>query len=242
MSKVSFDGESRTISVLPGETDISIKTDIYSEWKNWVVGNAQYLPAVRVIGGDPIGGGLFAGDIYFLINGWQIRIPNNNVNVSGVIYHDDGIPVFVVDSGGSVISTVSSLVQTVQTVETGGSSGGNSLSLQDVRNAMTLGPTLPASADSIDAKLNDSLAAHSANAVVTSDIQFRITNLQLSLSSTTDLVETLLKFEKNRTVVDRTNKTLTVYDDDGVTPIRVFNLLDEGGQPSTDDIVERMPQ
>lgn len=239
MSKVSFDGVTRTISVLPGETDISVKVDIYSEWKIWAASNLQFPAALRVIGGDPIGGGLFAGDIYFLINGWQISIPDNNVNVEGVIYHDDGIPVFVVDPGGSVISTVSALVQTV---ETGGSSGGSSLSLQDVRNAMTLDATLPPSADSIDQKLDDSLAAHSTNAVVTTDIQNRITSLQLSLSSTTDLVETLLKYEKNRTMVDRTAKTLTVYDDDGVTPLRVFNLLDEGGQPSTDDIVERVPQ
>lgn len=239
MSKVSFDGPNRIISVLPGETDINVKVDIYSEWKEWAQSNSQFISAMRSIGGDPIGGGLFAGDIYFLTNGWQISIPDNQVNVEGVIYHDDGIPVFVVDPGGAVISTVSSLVQSV---ETGGSSGGSSLTLQNVRDAMTLGPTLPVSSDSIDEKLNDSLAAHSANAVVTTDIQNRITNLQLSLSSTTTLVETLLKYESNRTRVDRTAKTLTVYDDDGVTPLRVFNLLDETGSPSTDDILERMPQ
>jgi len=239
MPKVSFDGPNRIISVNAGETSVDVKIDIYSEWKQWAISNLQFLPAMRTIGGDSVGDGLFVGDVYFLINGWQISTPPNNLNVSGVIYHDDAIPVFVVDPGGSVVSTVSSLVQTV---ETGGSTGGSSLTKQDVRDAMVLGTSLPPSANSIDQKLDDSITAHQTNALVTNDIQSRITSLQFSLGQTTELIEILLKYSRNRTRVDTDDNTLTVYEDDGTTAIRVFDLLDRNGAPSSDDVVERLPR
>jgi hypothetical protein len=56
------------------------------------------------------------------------------------------------------------------------------------------------------------------------------------------LLQTLLKYEKNRTRIDKTAKTLTVYDDDGTTPIKVFSLRDENGVPSITEIIERLPQ
>lgn len=240
MPKVSFDGNSRVISVLAGETSISVKTDIYSEWKNWALDNSQFPAAVRTIGGDPIGGGLFAGDLYFMINGWQVSIPNNNVNVEGALFHDDGIPVFVVDPGGSVVSTVSALVQTVET-GTGGSSG-SSLTKQDVRDAMALTSNLPPSNDSIDKKLDDIKTIGQSSATVLTDIQGRITTLDMRSQNIKELVEILLKYSRNRTRVDKTNNTLTVFDDDTLTPLRVFDLLDQSGNPSTEDISERIPQ
>jgi hypothetical protein len=72
------------------------------------------MPALRTIGGDPLGSGQFAGDLYFLMNGWQIVI-GHAVQMSGVLYHDDGVPVFVVLPGGGVTATVSNLVQTAET-------------------------------------------------------------------------------------------------------------------------------
>lgn len=55
-------------------------------------------------------------------------------------------------------------------------------------------------------------------------------------------VETILKFERNRTRIDKTAKTLTIYDDDGTTPIRVFDLRDSTGALSITEIAERDPQ
>jgi hypothetical protein len=83
--------------------------------------HTKFLPAFRSIGGDPLGGGLFAGDLYFLTNGWQVVI-DHSVTVNGVLYHDDSIPVFVIEPGGGVTSTVSNLTQTAvsqQNVVTG---------------------------------------------------------------------------------------------------------------------------
>jgi len=111
--KVTFDGETRRIIINPGVTSLSVKTDIYSAWKEWisVYDHAKFVPAMRVIGGDPVGGGLAAGDIYFLVNGWQIVV-TGFVTVNGVLYHDDPISPYIINPGAGIISTVSNLVQT----------------------------------------------------------------------------------------------------------------------------------
>lgn len=111
--KVTFVGETRQIIVNPAFSNISIKADVYSAWKQWVQlrDNSKFEPAIRNIGGDDIGSGLFAGDIYFLINGWQVVV-NHRINVSGSLFHDDGIDPYDVRPGGGVVSTVSNLVQT----------------------------------------------------------------------------------------------------------------------------------
>ena len=48
---------------------------IYSRWKEWVLtgDNSKYLQAFSVLGGDPLGGGLFVASYFFLMNGWRIR-------------------------------------------------------------------------------------------------------------------------------------------------------------------------
>ena len=53
--------------------------------------------------------------------------------------------------------------------------------------------------------------------------------------------ETLIKFQANRTVLDRTAFTLTIFDNDNVTPIRVFDLREFGVGPSITTITERLP-
>jgi hypothetical protein len=116
MAKVTFNGTTKRISVNPGETSLSVKLDLYSAWKDWVAaGNAQYEQAMRSIGGDPIGPGLYAGDIYFLMNGWKVEV-DHSVDVSGILYCEDGSAPFVAASGTSIVrATVSNLAQTVAT-------------------------------------------------------------------------------------------------------------------------------
>lgn len=63
----------------------------------------------------------------------------------------------------------------------------------------------------------------------------------ISISSLTTLLDTLLKFEKNRTKIDPALATLTVFDDDGVTPLQVFKLKDGSGNPSVAEVCERDP-
>lgn len=63
-----------------------------------------------------------------------------------------------------------------------------------------------------------------------------------ALGSIADAVTLLQKYEENKSVIDKVNNTLTIYDDDGVTPILVFSLRNSVGTPSTDEVAQRVPQ
>jgi hypothetical protein len=122
-SKVSFDGVNRIISVLSEVTSFNIRSDLYSSWIDWLVleDNIKFLPALRVTGLDPIGSGIFTGDVYFLINGWKLSINTQVVKTTGVLYSDNyDTPFYTVDLLPQYPITVSALVTTVST---GGSSG-----------------------------------------------------------------------------------------------------------------------
>ncbi len=84
--------------------------DIYSRWKEWVRtgDNSKYLPAFRVIGGDPLGGSLYVSLYCFLLNGWRIRPMESNhvLNIHGNISVDGG--------GDPVVSTLGSYNVLVQ--------------------------------------------------------------------------------------------------------------------------------
>lgn len=56
------------------------------------------------------------------------------------------------------------------------------------------------------------------------------------------LLELLLKYEKNKTKIDKSSYTLTIYDDDGITPLTIFDLKDDNGNPSIVAICERAPR
>jgi len=55
------------------------------------------------------------------------------------------------------------------------------------------------------------------------------------------LLDLLVKFESNRTKIDKVNSTLTIYDNDNITPLQVFDLKDSTGAPSVTEVCERVP-
>lgn len=114
--KVIFDGENRLIIINPDESIISVKQDIYSSWKEWISlrDNMKYLPAVRTIGGDPVGGGKYAGDLYFLMNNWKMVV-NHPVAIDGVLYDDSGTSPYIITGSGGVTATVSNLAYAIAT-------------------------------------------------------------------------------------------------------------------------------
>lgn len=121
--QVTFDGPNRRILVNEGVTEYSVRR-MYSSWKEWfsLRDNSKFLPAFRNIGGDPTSGNLLAGDIYFLINDWQVVI-SGQVEMQGVLYSDNAaLKPYIVMPGGGITSTVSNLVQTVM-VDGAGPSG-----------------------------------------------------------------------------------------------------------------------
>lgn len=68
-----------------------------------------------------------------------------------------------------------------------------------------------------------------------------IDKLYLDADSVLEVVQLLLKMEAGRTKIDPVANTLTVYDEDCTTVLRVFNLLDSTGAPSVVDVCERVP-
>lgn len=55
------------------------------------------------------------------------------------------------------------------------------------------------------------------------------------------IVDLIRKFVTNRTKINKTDNSLTLFDDDNVTPIVRHQLKDQNGQPSIDVIHERLP-
>lgn len=125
--KCIFDGENKLIIISPNATNIDIKRDIYSAWKQWVMLRdfSKYDPAIRNIGGDPIGGGKFAGDLYFLINSWKVFV-DHSVFFDGILFSDDGQPPIITSPDTYFVqSTVSNLAQSIQT-------SGSDFTVQDI--------------------------------------------------------------------------------------------------------------
>ena len=115
-NKVDFDGINKIIFVHPEVTALDIRSEVYSAWVDWVVlrDNTKFLPAIRYTGFDPIGGGQYTGDSYFLINGWKLSVDLAKVRVTGVLFSDDYDTAYYTVSGAAQYpATVASLVNTV---------------------------------------------------------------------------------------------------------------------------------
>ncbi len=112
---VTFDGENSIIVINDGVTDIDVKIDLYSDWKEWAAQRdyLKYLPAMRSVGGDPTTGGSFLGSTFFTINDWQILI-RENVLFDGNLFSDDFSTPFKPDENTKIAAQqFSNLVDTV---------------------------------------------------------------------------------------------------------------------------------
>ncbi len=101
----------------------------------------------------------------------------------------------------------------------------------------------PQPEETADAVWNAEAADHPVGSPVGSPITMGA-QLNLTAEKSCNILtftETLIKFQANRTVLDKTAFTLTIYDNDKVTPIRVFDLRQLGVGPSITEITERLP-
>jgi hypothetical protein len=84
-----------------------------------------------------------------------------------------------------------------------------------------------------------------ANESYEEDIAFEVweeaTAAHLIPATTGFILTFIRKMLTNRNRIDDTSNTLTIYDDDKITPLIVFNLKDFGGLPSITPIAERTP-
>lgn len=85
---------------------------------------------------------------------------------------------------------------------------------------------------------------HASNYPSTGSPQTMGTQLSLTTENSVnilDFTELIVASQYNRTFLDKTAATLTIYASDNVTPLRVFSLRDSGGTPSITEIVDRFP-
>lgn len=189
--KVTFDGANRIIYVNEGVTELNIKTDIYSDWKEWAASipdNAVWLPAIRTIGGDATVAGQRAGDIYFLINGWKLYIDLTKVRVTGVLFSDDYDSAYY-DFNGNIQypAQVASLVTTAET-QTNTSTGGATAA--EVWNYSTRTLTTasgPTAAEIADAVWDEAYTNHDTDGTFGHLLNY-VGNLEKELWVNTELV------------------------------------------------------
>jgi len=106
----TFDGDNLLIVLDSGVTTVSVKVDLYSDWKEWykTSDNSKYPLAFRSTGGDPLTPTLNAGAYYFLQNqyGWRIRPPEEDIDIvlSSNLYREDlDLDIFVPTLGGYTV-------------------------------------------------------------------------------------------------------------------------------------------
>ena len=238
MAKVIFDGIQKLIIVNNNITELDVKIDIYSEWKEWVLlgDNSKYLAALSVIGGDPISATRFVGSTFFLENDWKIRPyeGSHTLTISGNIFTRSGDPITVPTLGNYNVLINLSTSNLVDTVSTSGGS---------------TGPSAAAIANQVwDTTASSHISSGTFGQIIslikaTNDLNFtQLFDVNAKLDLVNDLVTTLLKYSTNRTKIDNTAMTMVVYDNDGITPIKTFNLKNFVGSPSITEVAERAPQ
>lgn len=261
---ILFDGETRTISLTPGTVTLSI-TDLWSRWIDWlqVSDNSKYPQALSQVGGEDIdpATGTSIPIYVFLLNGWRVRPQESShtLNVFGGILLVDGGGDPFVDTIGtfSIRINYSQPVQAI-TVSTSGGGGGSGASAEAVRDAVwgaslsNYHPTsaggvvrsLPSAGAIADAVWDEDVTSHqgaNSAALTLQQVNANVSTTAVTLISVAEMVSTILKYDRNRTKIDAITMRLTIYDDDGVTPLRVFSLRDRTGQPSIVESMERIP-
>lgn len=206
----TFDGPNKLIILTTGTTVVDVK-DLYSRWKEWVATdvNSKYLPAISVLGGDPLPGGRYLGTTYFIENGWKLRPQeaNHTLFISGNMYARDGSDPFVNTLGAynvRIMVTVSNLVDTVATGSGVGTVqqvkdavwGANNLTAYGVGSAGEKLDSVGAAANPWNTDLSTYTTANTAGKILkdagvdtaitktqTDTVEITLTSLQSSLAS-----------------------------------------------------------
>lgn len=127
---ITFNGPTKTITLSAGQTTVPV-AEIYSRWKDWVMqsDNAKYLDAFRAVGGDPLGGGVYATINVFIRNdyGWRIKPPEQDIDIVlvGNLYPEDpGLPWRAPTTGDFHTSINTNLSMNLIEFDSGGGGGG----------------------------------------------------------------------------------------------------------------------
>jgi hypothetical protein len=122
----------------------------------------------------------------------------------------------------------------------GGATNGDGLRLEALGTGNAL-EAVVVSGEPLSQNIEDQLvgAVPSAAAIASAVANFSIAGLAPSTLGGATLLAR--KFITNRYLIDETAFTWTLFDDDAVTPLLVFDLKDQLGNPSVNEPFERVP-
>lgn len=120
---ITFDPVNRRIILSSASTSA---VELWSRWSDWVAAddNLKWLPAMRQVGGDDLGGGLLIPAYVFLLNGWRVRPMelDHTLTINGNLFVEGGSSSPVVQTLGNYNVLVQLVVPVqAQAVNTGGS-------------------------------------------------------------------------------------------------------------------------
>jgi hypothetical protein len=222
-----FQGDCKCIVLTPGTTAVDVR-DMYSRWKDWVLlGNGGYDHAFECVGGDEISPGVYITTYAFLVNGWHVhpQEADHKLTVSGgVLLTDSGD-----DPIAATVGAYNVLVQYSQPIktETVATAGVDVNALAAAVWAL-LGPSGNTTLASLESAATQALAAATGIGVV--DVKVDDIAAQVAI---------VKQVETGRWKI--ASNVLTVYAQDGVTPLVQFALKDAGGAPTMTDVFERVP-
>ena len=119
---ISIDGATKLITL---DSASVTAAQIWSAWVDWHPANTQWPLAFSLIGGIPLGGGLFIPPYFFLLNGWRVRPMNmdHNLTITGNLFvNGGGVPVVATQDVHQVNVNYTVPVQ-AQGIATSGSTG-----------------------------------------------------------------------------------------------------------------------
>lgn len=251
----NFNGEQKIISITG--TNFSIEVgDVYSRWKEWSLLNQQFEQAFSVVGGDPLPGGRSLGFTFFLENGWRIRPreADHTLDVVGNLFTRDGSSPFIQTLGNFNVLVRQSVSNLVDVVYSSGG-GGTAVNVNDIAQAVRA--ALSTELSRIDTNISsrasqasvsdiiseiDQLVLNSAS--ITADITAMkpdIAEIVVDITTLLSVTEMCRKMHMNRSRIDPQDKTLTIYEDDGVTPMRVYSLRNRNNAHSVTEVFEKIP-
>lgn len=231
--KVYFDPITRLITVYEETTALDVQIDLYSDMKEWMGllsrDNRKYNPPIRVIGGDDTVSGQKAGDIYFMQYGWRIVYDPTKVSVTGVLFSDDFDTPWLYSETlepvypAQVSSLVTGLDLTASTAPTA------------EENATATRTELTPELSNMDATVSSR-----ATQISVDSVQADTDAIQITLSNMSVVIDDILKYGKNNSKIDVNTKQLIIYDDDGISEIKRYDLKDRDGIASVLEVFERI--
>ena len=126
-----FDGPNKRIHIeLDAVSDNTVQftpEELWSRWVDWYLtgDNSKYLPALRITGGDPIGGGQYIGNYLFFRNdlGWRgvpPEVDGITIIINGAFFGEDPMLPVMVNNPGQETDLVINRSSMVTAVASGG--------------------------------------------------------------------------------------------------------------------------